>query len=378
MKIRCRTRELGEAVTLVAGIVATNTTRPILQSVHLVASPDGLKVEGTDLDVALSVRVDEVDVAEPGQVAVQASRLHAILREAKAEELVLALDTDGAHVSIRAGASRFRIPCGDASEFPQLEFNPTSPSLRAARSELLDLLRRVAVAAARDATRFQMHSVLFDSSEGELRLASTDGKRLALGLLSASGSEAGERADGRFIVPLKGVELLTKILGLEDSELVEVHLDEKRLTYLSDRISMTCNLVEGRYPDYRRAIPPDGGYIFDLPTDELMVALRQVSLMTTKETNSVHFKFDGNQLELSSHAANLGESTVEVEIDPVEGPQELFEINFNPHYLLDMLKTHDAPKLRLSMRDRRTAGVFTTEGREDRYRHVVMPLVTSE
>lgn len=387
MKIRCRTREVGEAVNLVAGIVATNTTRPILQCVHLSASSDGLVVQGTDLDVAISVRVDEVDVAEPGHLAVQASRLHAILREAKSEDLVMALDTDGGHVKLRAGSSRFRIPCSDPTEFPELEFQPASPSLTASRGEFIDLLRKVSVAAAKDATRFQMHSVLFDSGDGKseggaaegqwLRLVSTDGKRLALGTLNATAGGSGERAEGRFIVPIKGVDLLSRVLGGEATDSVEIHLNEKKLTFLSDRTSMTCNLVEGRYPDYKRAVPPSGGFVFDLPTDDLMTALRQVSLMTNKETNSVHFKFQGPRLELSSHAANLGESTVEVEVEPVETPEEEFEINFNPMYLIDMLKAHDSPKLRLSVKDRSTAGVFTILGQEEAYRHVVMPLVTS-
>lgn len=377
MKVQCQTRVLQEAIQLVSAVVPSNATRPILLCVFLKAEKDGLVVQGTDLEVGLSVRVDEVQVEEPGTIVLSAARLHAILRETQSETVSLEASSDGSQVTLQADGSLFKVPSDASDEFPVLEFKPPSPALRTSREVLLRSLRLSAIAAARDATRFQMHSVLFDCRADSLRLVSTDGKRMAISETTLESGALEGVSDSQYIVPLKGVELLTKILSVEEHEVVELHLDQAEITYASDRISLSCRLVEGRFPEYERAVPPDGGQVFDLPCENLAVALRQASLMTTKETNSVLFTFDGDRLVLSTKAANVGESRIELGVDPVDANGGELSINFNPAYLLDLVKVIDTSTLRGRFRDQKTAGVFQSEGEQLRYHHIVMPLVTN-
>ncbi len=191
MRVQCQTRELLEAVNLVASVVSSNATRPILLSVLVRAdglskakgdtgSGAGLLIQGTDMEVGLQVRVDEVMVEEAGAVVIPANRFHAILRESHAEQTTLTASPDGSNVEITSGKSLFKVTIGDAEEFPQLEFNPPAPALRTDRRRLLNVLRKVSVAAAKDATRFQMHSVLIDCRSKKVRIVSTDGKRMAI------------------------------------------------------------------------------------------------------------------------------------------------------------------------------------------------------
>ncbi|MEM7263837.1 MAG: DNA polymerase III subunit beta, partial [Planctomycetota bacterium] len=324
-----------------------------------------------------SVRVDGVQVEEEGELAISAARFHAILRETREDQVSIHAGEEG-QAQIEARGSHFKVPSEPAGEFPRLEFKPPSPSIRIGRAGLLDQLKRVVVAAARDATRFQMHSVLFDVKDGSLRLVSTDGKRLAFSRVHVDADSINGVEENRYLIPLKGVELLMRILGTEDSENVELHLDKTEVTYSSDRISLSCRLIDGQFPDYDRALPAQGEYVYDIPSQELLVALRQAALMTTKETNSVQFKFDGDHLVLSTQATNLGESRIELGVQTVSAPEPEFSINFNPTYLIDMLKVQTTSALRGSFRDRRTAGSFSIEGMEKDYRHIVMPLVTQE
>ena len=376
MKIQCHSKELLEAVGLAAGVVPNNATRPILQTLLLDASPSGLVVKGTDLEVGLSARVDGVICEEPGQAAIPAARLQGILRESRSEKVDLEVVDD--QVRIVAGGSRFKVPVLPHEEFPQLDFRPPSPALRVQREALLGLLRRVSVAATRDATRFQMHSVLIDCGEESLRLVSTDGKRMAVGELPLDAEQKKGVANGQYILPLKGVELLMKILDQEPEEEIELHLDQNEVTYASDRISLSSRLVEGRYPEYERAIPPEIEHVFSVGTEELLVGLRQASLMTTKETNSVRFAFGSGGVVLSTVASNVGESRIEVSAQRESGEEEEFTIHFNPGYLIDLLRVIDSPRIVASFRDRKTAGLFSLPEGGANYRHIVMPLVVSD
>ena len=376
MKIQCQSKELLEAVALAAGVVPNNATRPILQTLLLDATSQGLMVQGTDLEVGLSARVDEVICEEPGRAAIPATRLQGILRESRSEQVTIELKGDQVHLT--AGSSRFKVPVLPVEEFPLLEFRPPSPALKVERAMLLGLLRRVSVAATRDATRFQMHSVLIDCRDTDLRLVSTDGKRMAVGEIPLDPDHKKGIEDGQYILPLKGVELLMRILDLETEEEIELHLDQNEVTYSSDRTSLSSRLVEGRYPEYERAIPADVEHIYAIQTDDLLTGLRQASLMTTKETNSVRFSFGPSGVVLSTAASNVGESRIEVPAVQEAGDEEDFTIHFNPGYLIDLLRVIDSKQVMVSFRDRKTAGLFSLPEGGPRYRHIVMPLVVSD
>lgn len=376
MKVSSQTRVLQEAVQLVSGVVPGNATRPILTCVLLRADENGLVVEGTDLDVGLSVRVDEVSVSKPGTLAVAANRFHAILRETPADSVLIEANSDGTQLTVSAGGTTFKVPTDSAAEFPTLEFTPPSPALTIDRRTLLDCLRLTSIAAARDQTRFQMHSVLFDCRSDGMRFVSTDGKRMAIAETSIDAQEwKGTRA--QHIVPLKGVELLTRILSIEEADRVSLHLDDNQVIYTSDRISLSCRLVEGKFPEYERALPSKGAIAYDLPREDFGVALRQASLMTTKETNTVLFSFEDRQLVLSTKAASLGESRVELDIEAVQAPKAPLNINFNPTYLLDLVKVLNVDTIQARFHDSKTAGSFESKQDTLSYRHILMPLVTS-
>ncbi len=376
MKIQCQSKELLEAVALAAGVVPNNATRPILQTLLLDASANGLLVQGTDLEVGLSARVDEVLCEEPGRVAIPATRLQGILRETRSEQVTIELK--GEQVHLTAGRSSFKVPVLPVEEFPLLEFRPPSPALRLERKSLLGLLRRVSVAATRDATRFQMHSVLIDCRGSTLRLVSTDGKRMAVGEIPLDAEHKQGIEDAQYILPLKGVELLMRILDLETEDEIELHLDQNEVTYSSDRTSLSSRLVEGRYPEYERAIPAEVEHVYTIQTEDLLVGLRQASLMTTKETNSVRFTFGPGGVVLSTAASNVGESRIEVPAKQESGDEEDFTIHFNPGYLIDLLRVIDSQQVVVSFRDRKTAGLFSLPEGGPSYRHIVMPLVVSE
>ncbi len=377
MKIQCHSRELLDAITLVSAVVPSNPTRPVLQSVRMIASKSGLRIEGTDLEVGLSAQVDEVMVEEEGVVVIPCSRLHGILRETQSPEITFSDDGKG-HISIKAGRSHFKVPTGPADEFPAIEFKPPSPALTLPREEMLQGLKRVSVAAARDATRFQMHSVLFDCRDDGIRMVSTDGKRMAVSQIAGEESKRKTINNGQYILPLKGVDLLNRILAGEVEDEVELHLDQNEITYSSERVSLSCRLVEGRFPEYERAIPDTIEQAYDARVEDLLSALRQAALMTTKETNSVRFEFTNESLQLSTFASNVGESQIEIAVEKSYGEEDEFVIHFNPGYLIDLLKAVDSDKIRCGFRDRRTAGLFSIPENEMAYRHIVMPLVIQD
>jgi len=377
MKIKCHSRQLLEAVSLVSGVVPGNPTRPVLQQARLNATRDGLQVEATDLEVGLRVQVDEVMVEQEGSCLVSCARLLKILREFHDPEVVFEVDAAG-QACIASGSAQFKLPTGPIDEFPEVDFSPPGPSMKMNREALLQTLNRVSVAAAKDATRFNMHSVLFDGQGDELRVVSTDGKRMAVSSVSVTAGGKGGLPEGQFILPLKGAELLSKILADETEEDVVLHLDQNEVTYISERVSLSCRLVEGKFPEYERAVPKKFECVYVINTEDLLVSLRQAALMTTRDTNSVRFLFGSKTATVSSSASNIGESRIKFPVEKTEGEDDEFVVHFNPSYLIELLRVIGTPTVQCGFCDGKTAGLFTIPDDEKAYQHIVMPLVVNE
>jgi DNA polymerase III subunit beta len=101
----------------------------------------------------------------------------------------------------------------------------------------------------------------------------------------------------------------------------------------------------------------------------LRLVVEQASIVTSEESRGVDFRFSDGLLRLSSQAADVGRSHVELPI-AYEGKE--IEITFDPRYLTDALRTLDEQaSITAELIDHKNAAVFKTE---DGYTYVVMPL----
>ena len=80
MRFTIARERLQEALTSVASAVPTKTTLPVLSNILVEATDRGLRLSGTDLDVAVSVEVP-AEVESPGALTLPAKRLGEIARE---------------------------------------------------------------------------------------------------------------------------------------------------------------------------------------------------------------------------------------------------------------------------------------------------------
>jgi DNA polymerase III subunit beta len=101
----------------------------------------------------------------------------------------------------------------------------------------------------------------------------------------------------------------------------------------------------------------------------LTSAVRQAAIVTSDESRGVDFTFEGGTLVLAGHAAERGQSRVELPI-AYDGPA--LTISLDPRFVLDFLKVLEPEKtFTLDLQDSDAAAVCTTD---DGYGYVIMPL----
>ncbi len=367
MRIPVPTALLTEAASNAAAVAAAKSPKRILECIAIRADKtEGIRLEATDLDVAIRIRLPEGEVADEGTVVVPANRFVSVLREIPEKTVTLVESESG--LTIDSARCHFRILGEEPGEFPVLPEFPATEALKVPTKDLRDMIRRTAFATAREPGRFALHGVLLKLAGGLLEMVGTDGRRLARATrkipVSVSGTEV------KVIVGIKPLTLLDRVAG-DDAGTVEIALEERQILFRAGGTCLASRLIDGAFPSYEDVIPkPSKKSISVVPLD-FGTAIRRASLLTTKDSQSVQMDIAPKQVTITSHAADVGEAKVEMAVDYEDAPERL---GFNPSFLLDVLKVLDPQKkVRFEFTTSKSPGKLT-DG--DDYVYVVMPVST--
>ena len=362
MHVTVNRAALLEVLGAATGVVASRTTKDILRSVRLTAGPDALLLSATDLEVALRVRISQVQIKKKGDVLIPADKLTQICRESIDDTLVLEAEDQTCH--IRGEDSHFEVFGQDPREFPPVPDLEDEPDVRIEAAVLLGLMDRTLFAVAKENTRYAINGVLWEKSGDKLALVATDGRRLAR---SVGPAQTGVGEDRQMIVPAKTVQVLQKVLANVEGQ-VEVRFSTNQILVRAGEYVVSSALVEGHFPQYEDVFPKDNDKRVELGTDEFLSAVRRAALLTNEQSKGVRLRFGEGQLVLSSRAPEQGEATISMKLDYAAEP---VDIGFNPLFLTDALRAAGTPNITLEMKEANRPGVFRSG---QSFLYVVMPV----
>jgi len=329
MKFRLSRSDLAALIGRVQNVISAKPTLPVLANILVEAMDDQILISATDLTVSMRVYFDAT-VDEEGAIALPARRFFQLIREMTSHDIDI--ECGAAEIAhIHAGTSHFKLNGMHKSEYPTLPDMDEGANLNLPSEQLKELLTKTSFACARDDSRHVLNGLLMVIEGNCLTFIGTDGKRLAK--IHADLKEPID-LERRMIIPLKGIEEMIKILDADEKAQLSILHDRVALNVGS--CSVITKLISGEYPDVNRVIPEESQMKkISVSRDELMTLLRQVSLFTTDEINSVRFLFSSGSLQLFAASGEIGEGKVSM---PVTYSGDELEIAFNPHILLNLLK----------------------------------------
>jgi DNA polymerase-3 subunit beta len=350
MKTILPKNELVALIGKIQGIVPSKPSIPILANILIEAMDDQLIISATDLTVSMRAYT-EAKVVEEGAITLPARRFFQLIRELTAPQVELHC-TSPEVAFVNAGSSHFKIQGMHKSEFPALPDLSNGIPFSMETSALKEMLTRSAFAAAREDDRQVLNGILLQHIGATAVFTGTDGKRLAK--LHTSIDLPAEQS-GSYILPLKAVEEITKILDTKDTH-AKITLMNDKIAVEVGSITLISKLLSGQYPDVSRVIPERQPSSITLHREELMSLLRQVSLFTSESSSSVRFTFNTGELHLSAMSGEIGEGKVNMPVN-YGGPK--LEIAFNPHYFLDILRHSKDETVQFDISDSYNPGLVT-------------------
>jgi DNA polymerase-3 subunit beta len=368
MEIKIPRTEILKGLSLVQSIVERKTTMPILANVLFEAKKKQLSITATDLEVGINCSYP-ADVLTEGKVTVHAKSLYDIVKELPDDTVHFKMK-DGNWVEIKCGKSKFRIVGLSPEEFPELPTRGTGETRRTEAGTVREMIEKTAFAMSSDETRYNLNGVYTDLSCSEdgktVLMVATDGHRLSI-VKREVGAKWNFPKGG--IVPRKGIMELKRLAESGDSP-IDVWADKKHVIAYRDNTTLVIRLIDGQFPPYEQVVPKKSKRTVAVNRDELIHALKRVSVMSTDRSRGVKFSFSPGNLDISASNPDLGEAKEEL---TAEYKGESFEVGFNAKYFIDALTSIKDDQAVLQLGDETAPCVLASEY-DKNFTHVIMPM----
>ena len=366
MKFTTSREALLRPIALVTGVVERRQTLPVLSNLLISATPDGLSLTGTDLEVELVARrQDGVTVETPGQTTIPARKLADIWRSLP-EDADVTVTVDGDKAVVRSGRSRFTLATLPAGDFPSVEQETGDVSIDVPLGDAQRLLKQTSFAMAQQDVRYFLNGLLLEITGDHIRAVATDGHRLAMCTV-AGGAPGVDRI--RAIVPRKGVLELSRLIA-DGDDAVTLNMGRNHLQATQGAYSLTTKLVDGQFPDYDNVIPQHTPQSLVGDRDSLRQAFHRAAILSNEKYRGIRLIIDSEQMMIR---ANNPEQEEAEEVVAVEYDGEPLEIGFNVSYLQDVLNVLAAADVRLSLSDANSSALIEAPSEDDSL-YVVMPM----
>jgi len=366
MEVSVLQERFAKALSIVSRVAAsTKTTLPVLSNILIRAEGKKLMLTATNLELAT---VDSLGakVKKGGTITVPARLLAEFVSNLPKGVDVEMVAKDN-KLTIKAGQYKSvmnGIVADDFPELPQID-EKKAVTFKVGVEDFKNAAQEVMVASSNDATRPALTGVYFNTYEGALYVAATDGYRLAeRKFIEKVVSEVFT------IVPTTSLQEVLRSI-MDDIEEIEVLFDESQVRFRLGEIEVTSKVIDGNFPDYRQLIPKKTDIVVKLEKDELTRMTKMAALFARESGGSVvcETKKMDKQFAISAVASELGENTSHIETE-VSGDGKVV---LNSRFLMDALGAVSEKSLSFGFSGKLSPVVIRNTENKD-YTHIIMPL----
>jgi len=364
MKFTCNREILLKEISIAQEIISLKNAILILSNIYLEADNDRLIIKAKDMKVNFQTEIP-VSVIEPGSTTVYGEKFLGVLSSFPYEEIEFLLKDNIAYIKPTTQKKpEYKLKSIASDKFPELPVS-SEPFFEMLIKDFKDMVEHCVFAVSDDETRYFMNGVYMEKNEDKIIMVATDGRRLAF---------SSKKADNKIndfsgvIIPPKILSTVLKRSG--DEGLINISISDKIIFINFASYKFSSVLIEGMFPNYKKVIPESQEFSLSVRRDEMLKALRRVSLMVEKKSHRIYLGVSPGRMAVYSEEGELG--TVNDEI-PCKYDGEDITLALNYRYLEEPFKvmTDDEIKLRFNS----SIKAITIEPVPEKdFFHIVMPM----
>lgn len=363
MKFIVSSAALLKELQMLGGVINSTNTLPILDNFLFEINGNTLTLTASDLETTFSTKII-VESESNSMIALPARLLLDTLKTFPEQPLTF-LKTEKNTVEISANNGKYAVAYVEGEEFPKAAQVTDAKTTQISGNVLYTAINSTLFASGNDDLRPVMSGVFFQFSNESLTFVATDAHKLVkYTRTDLSASESTE-----FIMPKKPLQLLKGILqGMEEE--ISIEYNETNAQFRFGDSSLTCRLIDGKYPNYEAVIPKENPNQMQVNRTSFLNSVRRVSIFSNKTTFQIRLKIAGAALQISAEDFDYSNSAEERLDCDYQGDD--ITIGFNSRFLIEMLNGLECDEVKLSMSLPNRAGLLTPLDHTEEGEHVTM------
>ena len=314
--------------------------------------PDTVTLTTYDLEKGVRVTI-EAKVIEEGSYIINAQKFNQTIKVMGEDEITLTVDNKMV-ACISSGRSSHRMSALVGADFPAIPDLVSDRSFIVGQAVLKKMIGQVSFAMASNDQRAVLNGCFFKIDDESIMTVACDGFKSAkcknVAELENKNTNGNAHLDYSFIVPVKTVNELSRLLSDDEEALTQIYVTRKHIVCLIGELTFFSRLIDGNYIDFERIVIRNHKITVNAPKAELISALEKAALVTEERIagsvrSHVRLEITGGLLKVSATSAS-GAIYDEVAVQQ-EGPDLV--IAFNNRFLIDSVRACDSDKIKISL-----------------------------
>ena len=374
MKFKVSSAALFGRLTSINRVLNNKNSFPILDCFLFDIQGTQLSLTASDSESTLITTMDIIESSQDARFCIKAKTIQDSLKEIADQPITLDVNLDTMEIHGEYQNGSFNIVGERADEYPtphNMEGDVFSFEMK--QTTLLGGINRTLFATADDEIRPVMTGIYFDFTPENLVFVGTDGRKL---VRCKDFSVKSEQQVG-FILPKKPANILKSLLAKVDGD-ITLTFNDKLAQVKSADFTLTCRLIDGRYPNYNSVIPQNNPYIARIDRSALASTLKRVLVFSSQSSAQIKLAFKKDMLTVSGQDVDFSTSAEERLICEYDSPA--MNIGFKGTLLLDILNNLECTEVTFQLADPSRAGIIMpAEQREgEEILMLLMPMMLND
>ena len=335
MKLELKRQDFLKAWQIAEKYIVPKGAKESLTGILIEAYSSGtVTLKATDLKTSVQCLAEGVNVIEPGVAVVPAVILGSMIKKSASENLILEVNNQRGFLN--AGKSKTRFPVISAEIFPKIpESSGAEKIFDFQAGDLAKLIEEGGCAASQpqDFPKY-IGTCLLRTKDGELRVVSTDGKRLAL---SKSKCDSILK-ETDLLLPAQAFKDLGKTLKSNyPDKIIKVLADDSTVWFSLEGVDFSIRLIDATFPAYERILNDVVETSLKIKTEDFIPVLERIDIIA--KTNTAHIMsmslYPNGELKITARSPEFGTAGESLNAE-IGG--KFLQIGFNVGYFLEGLK----------------------------------------
>lgn len=335
----------------ISGVISANTVLSVLEDFLFELRGNTLTLTATDLETMMRVHMEVNDAEGDGRICIPSKILTDYLKNLPEQPITFNINEHDLSIEMSSDVGKYHIGGEKADDFPKEPAPGDTTAFTMPSIALIESINKTIFAVSGDTLRPAMTGVYFELAPDNITFVATDAHRL----VQLRRSDINCPATDGFVVPKKPLQQLRATLPPDESVL-KLAYNSSHLFVSSERLSLSCRLIDARFPDYKAVIPADNPYKLTINRGDFASALRRVSIFANKTTNQVVLDINGNALQISAQDIDFSYEGKEMLSCQYSG--EDMKIAFNAKLMVEMIGNLDGNEIQLELSTPTRAGIF--------------------